>query len=98
VKHPSAYAERLVASESPALARENLDDSAKTTERVLLELRLREGISIDYIKSINPLAAKPISHFIADGMVNAEDAIRGQLTLTLKGRLLTDALVRDLLG
>ena len=98
VKHPSAYAERLVASESPALARENLDESAKATERVLLELRLREGISIDYLKSINPQAAKPISHFIADGMVNAEDAIRGQLTLTLKGRLLTDALVRDLLG
>ena len=98
VKHPSAYAERLAASESPALARENLDASAKVTERVLLELRLREGISIDYIKSINSQAAKPISHFIADGMVNAEDAIRGQLTLTLKGRLLTDALVRDLLG
>ena len=98
VKHPSAYAERLVASESPALARENLDEAAKATERVLLELRLREGISIDYLKSINPQAAKPISHFIADGMVNAEDAIRGQLTLTLKGRLLTDALVRDLLG
>ena len=98
VKHPSAYAERLVAGESPALARENLDDSEKATERVLLELRLREGMSIELLKSINPLVAKPISQFIADGMVNAADAIRGQLTLTLKGRLLADALVRDLLG
>jgi oxygen-independent coproporphyrinogen-3 oxidase len=98
VKHPSAYAERLVAGESPALARENLDDSEKATERVLLELRLREGMSIELLKSINPLVAKPISQFIADGMVNAADSIRGQLTLTLKGRLLADALVRDLLG
>ena len=98
VKHPSAYAERLVAGESPALARENLDESKKATERVLLELRLREGMSIELLKSINPLVAKPISQFIADGMVNAADAIRGQLTLTLKGRLLADALVRDLLG
>jgi oxygen-independent coproporphyrinogen-3 oxidase len=98
VKHPSAYAERLVAGESPALARENLDDSEKATERVLLELRLRQGMSIELLKSINPLVAKPISQFIADGMVNAADAIRGQLTLTLKGRLLADALVRDLLG
>jgi len=98
VKHPAAYAERLVADESPALARENLDDSEKATERVLLELRLREGMSIELLKSINPLVAKPISQFIADGMVNAADAIRGQLTLTLKGRLLADALVRDLLG
>jgi oxygen-independent coproporphyrinogen-3 oxidase len=98
VKHPAAYAERLVAGESPALARENLDESEKATERVLLELRLREGMSIELLKSINPLVAKPISQFIADGMVNAADAIRGQLTLTLKGRLLADALVRDLLG
>ena len=98
VKHPSAYAERLVSAESPALARENLDDSEKATERVLLELRLREGMSIELLKSINPLVAKPISQFIADGMVNAADAIRGQLTLTLKGRLLADALVRELLG
>jgi oxygen-independent coproporphyrinogen-3 oxidase len=98
VKHPSAYAERLVSAESPALARENLDDSEKATERVLLELRLREGMSIELLKSINPLVAKPISQFIADGMVNATDAIRGQLTLTLKGRLLADALVRELLG
>jgi oxygen-independent coproporphyrinogen-3 oxidase len=98
VKHPSAYAERLVAGESPALAREILDESEKATERVLLELRLREGMSIELLKSINPLVAKPISQFIADGMVNAADAIRGQLTLTLKGRLLADALVRELLG
>lgn len=98
VKHPSAYAQRLVAGESPALARETLDDTAKATERILLELRLRDGMSIDYLKSVNSQVAKPISQFIADGMVNAEDAIRGQLTLTLKGRLLADALVRDLLG
>lgn len=98
VKHPSAYAERLNAEESPALARENLSESEKVTERVLLELRLREGMSIDLLKSMNPLVAKPISQFIADGMVNAEDAIRGQLTLTLKGRLLADSIVRQLLG
>jgi putative oxygen-independent coproporphyrinogen III oxidase len=98
VKHPSAYAERLAASQSPALARENLNEIERATERVLLELRLREGIPIDYLKSINPGVAKPISQFIADGMVNAEDAIRGQVTLTLKGRLITDAIVRDLLA
>jgi len=98
VKHPSAYAERLAASESPALARENLNEIERATERVLLELRLREGMQIDYLKSINPGVAKPISQFIADGMVNAEDAIRGQVTLTLKGRLITDAIVRDLLA
>ena len=97
VKHPAAYAERIVASQSPALAREVLDDETREVERVLLELRVREGMSIESLKAMNANVAKPISQFIADGMVNAEDAIRGQLTLTLKGRLLADSMVRQLL-
>ena len=98
VKHPAAYAERIVASQSPALAREVLDDETRNVERVLLELRVREGMSIESLKAMNANIAKPISQFIADGMVNAEDAIRGRLTLTLKGRLLADSMVRQLLG
>lgn len=98
VKHPAAYAERLIANQSPALAREVLDEKTRASERVLLELRLREGLSIDYLKSVNPRVAEPISQFIADGSVEPDAAIRGQLKLTLKGRLLADALVRDLLG
>lgn len=98
VKHPAAYAERITLGHSPALAREVLSETTRTTERVLLELRVREGLPIEYLRSINPDVAKPISQFIAEGMVNAEDAIRGQLTLTLKGRLLADAIVRQLLG
>jgi oxygen-independent coproporphyrinogen-3 oxidase len=98
VKHPAAYAERIVASQSPALAREVLDDETREVERVLLELRVREGMSIESLKAMNANVAKPISQFIADGMVNAEDAIRGRLTLTLKGRLLADSMVRQLLS
>lgn len=98
VKHPAAYAERITLGHSPALAREVLSETTRTTERVLLELRIREGLPIEYLRSINPDVAKPISQFIAEGMVNAQDAIRGQLTLTLKGRLLADAIVRQLLG
>ena len=98
VKHPAAYAERIVASQSPALAREVLDDETRNVERVLLELRVRDGMSIESLKAMNANIAKPISQFIADGMVNAEDAIRGRLTLTLKGRLLADSMVRQLLG
>lgn len=98
VKHPAAYAERLIANQSPASAREVLDEKTRASERVLLELRLREGLSIDYLKSVNPRVAEPISQFIADGSVEPDAAIRGQLKLTLKGRLLADALVRDLLG
>ena len=44
VKHPAAYAARLAAGESPALAREVLDDETRRVERVLLEVRLRDGL------------------------------------------------------
>jgi oxygen-independent coproporphyrinogen-3 oxidase len=75
-----------------------LDDATRATERVLLELRVRQGLPIDYLKTLNPDVAKPISQFIAEGMVDAANALAGQLSLTLKGRLLADSIVRQLLG
>ena len=44
VKHPAAYADRLAADRSPAHAREVLAAEDRHVERVLLELRLREGL------------------------------------------------------
>lgn len=97
-KHPASYAEPLVAGLSPALAREVLDDRTRLIERVLLEIRIAEGLEIDTVKQLNPNAAKSISGFIADGMIEPKAALQGKIKLTLKGRLLADALVRDLLG
>jgi oxygen-independent coproporphyrinogen-3 oxidase len=98
VKHPATYAQEIAAGESPALAREILSSETMLTERILLELRIADGLDIEAVKSLNPNAAKPISQAIADGLVDAQAAIRGKLVLTLKGRLLADALVRDLIG
>jgi oxygen-independent coproporphyrinogen-3 oxidase len=98
VKHPATFAQKIADLASPALAREILTDETRLTERILLEVRISDGLEIDVVKSLNPLAAKPISQAIADGLVEAQAAMRGKLVLTLKGRLLADALVRDLLG
>jgi oxygen-independent coproporphyrinogen-3 oxidase len=98
VKHPATFSQKLKDGGSPALAREVLDDRTRLFERVLLELRIRDGVSVEVVKKLNPDAAKPISQAIADGLIDAGEAIRGNLNLTLKGRLLADALVRDLLG
>ena len=46
VKHPAAYADRLGAGASPAHAREVLDAETRRVERVLLELRLVEGLDL----------------------------------------------------
>lgn len=85
VKHPMAYAQRLRDGRSPGLAREILTDQERHTEHVLLRLRLAEGLPADEID-----AAK-----VEDGLLRMEN---GRATLTLRGRLMADAVVRDLLS
>jgi oxygen-independent coproporphyrinogen-3 oxidase len=98
VKHPSAFAAKLKIEDSPAAGRETLSDRTRLEERVLLEIRISSGLSIELAKSVTPDATKIIAGFIADELVDAKAAIGGVLKLTLKGRLLADSLVRQLLA
>ncbi|MGD9961427.1 radical SAM family heme chaperone HemW [Nocardioides sp.] len=91
VKHPAAYAERLAAGLSPVHAREVLDRSARRTERVLLEVRLRSGLPLDVL-DVAGTAAVP--GLVDRGLLVIES---DRLVLTVEGRLLADAVVRDLL-
>ncbi|RZI92205.1 MAG: coproporphyrinogen III oxidase, partial [Microbacterium sp.] len=88
-RHPTAYAARLEAGESPALAREVLDDQTRRVERVLLEVRLRDGLPLELVDRARADAV------VADGLAVVEAE---RLVLTRRGRLLADAVVRDLLG
>jgi putative oxygen-independent coproporphyrinogen III oxidase len=92
-KHPSAYADRISAGVSPAIGREVLDATARETERVLLLTRIREGIDL---ASLTPGARVAVAGLIADDLVDAKAALSGGLTLTRRGRLLADAVVRRL--
>ena len=98
VKHPSAYSGKLSQGFSPAAGRETLDERTRLEERILLEIRVESGLSVEQAKSVNPEAGKLIAGFIADELVDPASAIRGTLKLTLKGRLLADSLVRQLLS
>lgn len=98
VKHPAAYVQRINVGESPAHSREVLEDRTRLEERILLEIRIESGLQIEAVKALNPDANRVISSAIADGLIDAPSALRGTIRLTLKGRLLADALVRDLLG
>ncbi len=91
VKHPTAYGDRLAAGASPAHAREQLEPETRRVERVLLEIRLRDGLPIEVLDEAGRTAAKD-----ANGLDLLEEH-RGRLVLTRRGRLLADAVVRDLL-
>ncbi|OCG75814.1 radical SAM family heme chaperone HemW [Microbacterium sediminis] len=93
VKHPAAYAQRLAAGESPAAGRERPDAEARLLERVLLECRIRAGLAI---ADLPPGRREAVAGLIADGLIEGLAAIRGRVVLTLKGRLLADAVVRAL--
>ncbi|MGP6171837.1 radical SAM family heme chaperone HemW [Microbacterium sp. A196] len=93
VKHPAAYAQRLAASESPAAGTERPDRRSHLLERVLLETRLSDGMAISDLPEGNRAG---VAGLIADGLVDAASAFAGRIRLTLKGRLLADAVVREL--
>lgn len=95
VKHPAAYADRILAGHSPGAGRETLDAATRETERVLLLSRIRDGIPI---ASLSPTGRTHIAGLIADELVNAKVALSGTIELTRRGRLLADAVVRRLLS
>ncbi|WP_382307097.1 radical SAM family heme chaperone HemW [Herbiconiux sp. UC225_62] len=93
VKHPAAYAQRIAAGESPAAGRETIDASARELERVLLLTRVRGALRLETLPAE---ARREVAALIAEGLVDGPAALRGTLDLTLKGRLLADAVVRRL--
>ncbi|MDF2554406.1 MAG: coproporphyrinogen oxidase [Microbacterium sp.] len=93
VKHPAAYAQRLAQGVSPAAAREVPDAEARTLERILLQSRIRDGLPTDAIPAGRRTA---VAGLIADGLVEGPAAVRGRIVLTRRGRLLADAVVREL--
>ncbi|NUU05313.1 radical SAM family heme chaperone HemW [Leifsonia sp. C5G2] len=95
VKHPAAYAQRVLAGESPAAGRETLDAETRRVERVLLLSRIRDGLRVD---ELGDAGRREVPGLIADGLVDGRAALRGSIVLTQRGRLLADAVVRRLLA
>jgi len=94
VKHPTPYAVRIGKRHSPAQAREVLAAETRRVERVLLETRLRDGLPLDVLDD-DGRAAVPVQ--VARALVEEDPLARGRVVLTTRGRLLADAVVRDLL-
>ncbi len=88
VKHPTGYAARLAEGASPGLARELLTPEDRRIEEVMLRTRLASGVPTGGLDEGGRAAAYRLT---ADGLLM--DGV-----LTLRGRLLADAVIRDLLA
>jgi putative oxygen-independent coproporphyrinogen III oxidase len=95
VKHPVRYGALVDAGRSPAAGREALDQQARLTERVMLGVRLREGLGTAEL----PQRAQAVVPQLAGwGLVEQHDLQDGRLVLTQRGRLMADAVVKELLA
>ncbi|MFI7597359.1 radical SAM family heme chaperone HemW [Actinoplanes sp. NPDC049681] len=90
VKHPSAYAKRLAGGISPGLGRELLTAEDRRIEEVMLRLRLADGLPLALAR---PEGARQA---LADGLLEPSAYAQERAVLTLRGRLLADLLIREL--
>jgi putative oxygen-independent coproporphyrinogen III oxidase len=95
VKHPARYAALLDANQSPAAGRETLDAGARLTERVMLGVRRREGLAV---ASLPEVSREVLPQLVRWGLVDPVRHGEGQLVLTQRGRLMADAVVKELLA
>lgn len=91
VKHPTAYAQSLGTGTLPVADYEQLDAGLTHVEEVMLRVRLRDGLPVAMLSDSERRRAETA---VGDGLLTvAED----RFVLTDRGRLLADAVVRDVL-
>ena len=93
LKHPKAHAARLLQGHSPAAAGEILDEESRRLEKVMLAVRIAEGIEKKDVPQPTALA-----RLLAEGLIDENALLRGRVVLTLAGRLLADRVTRALMG
>jgi oxygen-independent coproporphyrinogen-3 oxidase len=138
VAHPQEYAARLARGETPEAGREVLDAEAQAVERVMLGIRVCDGLPLSDLpapgrasqltadggttrastrsspndhQSDIPLASARTHHgdppgsghpalpaLVADGLIHPDWRETGRVRLTLRGRLLADAVTRALIA
>ena len=91
-KHPRTYADALASDTSPEGGREVLTEDDKRVERVMLAMRMRDGLA-----SSEVLDEGWCGRTVDAGLIDASALAAGRVVLTRYGRLLADRLVRELI-
>jgi oxygen-independent coproporphyrinogen-3 oxidase len=94
VKHPSRYTAALETGRSPAAGRETLNPAAQYTERIMLGVRMRAGLQVD---ELTDQARTSLPQLASWGLIEVGQLNVGLVVLTQRGRLMADAVVRELL-
>ena len=93
VKHPSAYSARMSEGVSPAHSREILDQDAMAMERVLLQIRTRQGVAQADIPADRRVL---LAEWVSRGFLDGAALLEGRVIPTREGRLRADFLAREL--
>ncbi|AUS80053.1 coproporphyrinogen III oxidase [Actinoalloteichus sp. AHMU CJ021] len=95
VKHPARYAGLLTQGRTPAAGREVLAEADQLVERVLLELRVVDGLPVEVLAGSARAEAEAAA---SEGLLDPEALRSGRAVLTRRGRLLADGVVRRLVA
>ncbi len=104
-KHPRPYAESLSAGGFPVAGWEVVDSAGRRLERLMLGLRLAEGLPLSRATATKTerrqpyyadLPPGPVSELVSRGLLDSGAAATGRAVLTLRGRLLADRVVVEL--
>lgn len=99
LKHPVPYANRVRAGQSPAAAREVLGESVRLFEDIMLQVRVIDGLDLarlEETRSPEQVRAS-LAWLEGQGLIDSDALAAGRVRLTLQGRLLGDAVTRELL-
>lgn len=91
VKHPAKYSEQIATGALPIRDREHLTPADRHTEKVMLGLRLKEGVPFEWFGAG---AGPVIADFQTRGLLQK---MGDRLALTDAGRLLADGMITDIL-
>lgn len=98
-KHPVPYANRVRAGQSPAAAREVLGEQTRRFEDIMLQVRVIDGLDVSRLLEGGDAARieASLNWLQGQGLIDPEARAGGRVQLTLQGRLLGDAVTRELL-
>ena len=94
VKHPNLYKQKIQANETVVLDSEVLEGSQIESERLMLSIRLPQGVAKD---TLNNQQILELTDYLNSGHLDQENWNLGRATLTLDGRLIADRIVREIL-